>query len=100
IWETRSDPRHYVYSKIMCWTALDRAIRLFGPHPRWAEERDGILRAVMKQGLHPKTGALGMAMGPDGPVGYDAALLLLPVLGAPLPEKTIRATVREIQKNL
>ena len=30
IWEIRGDPRHFVYSKLMCWVALDRAIALAG----------------------------------------------------------------------
>jgi GH15 family glucan-1,4-alpha-glucosidase len=28
IWEARSEPRHYVYSKVMCWVALDRAVKI------------------------------------------------------------------------
>ncbi len=31
IWEIRGEPRHFLYSKVMCWVALDRAIRLAGP---------------------------------------------------------------------
>jgi GH15 family glucan-1,4-alpha-glucosidase len=30
IWEMRGEPRHFLYSKLMCWVALDRAIQLAG----------------------------------------------------------------------
>jgi GH15 family glucan-1,4-alpha-glucosidase len=28
IWEVRSEPRHFTHSKMMCWVALDRAVRM------------------------------------------------------------------------
>ena len=48
IWEVRSEPRHFTHSKMMCWVALDRAIRLAsrghirGPVDRWSAQREAI----------------------------------------------------------
>jgi GH15 family glucan-1,4-alpha-glucosidase len=47
IWETRSPPRHFVHSKVMCWVALERGIalaekyRLAAPLERWQAARNG-----------------------------------------------------------
>lgn len=56
IWEIRGQPRHYVHSKVMCWTALDRVERLarrLGLRPSttaWAQARESLVRAVLKSG--------------------------------------------------
>ena len=56
IWEIRGEPRHYVHSKVMCWTALDRAERVarkLGAHPAtasWAQAREALVRAILKSG--------------------------------------------------
>lgn len=56
IWEIRGQPRHYVHSKVMCWTALDRVERLarkLGVRPStsaWAQAREALVRAVLKSG--------------------------------------------------
>ena len=46
MWEMRGEPRHHLSSKVLCWTALDRAVKLapalggFGKADEWAAERD------------------------------------------------------------
>ncbi|HSC56161.1 MAG TPA: glycoside hydrolase family 15 protein [Nitrospira sp.] len=56
IWEIRGEPRHYVHSKVMCWTALDRVERLarrLGVRPStaaWAQAREALTRAILKSG--------------------------------------------------
>ena len=56
IWEIRGHPRHYVHSKVMCWTALDRIERLArksGVRPStagWAQAREALVRAVLRSG--------------------------------------------------
>ena len=49
IWEVRSQPQHFTQSKLMCWVALDRALRLVDARQlpgnnaqRWLRERDAI----------------------------------------------------------
>ena len=56
IWEIRGEPRHYVHSKVMCWTALDRVERLarkLGVRPStaaWSQAREALVRAILKSG--------------------------------------------------
>jgi GH15 family glucan-1,4-alpha-glucosidase len=56
IWEMRSGRQHFVYSKLMCWVALDRALRLAdrrgfpADRQRWLEERDFIYEEIMSKG--------------------------------------------------
>lgn len=84
IWEIRGDARHFVHSKVMCWVALDRGVRLAvdldrkAPVDRWKKERDAVRRAVEQKGYEKGRGVFIQAF--DQPV-MDAALLLLPVVG-------------------
>ncbi|MFO0974170.1 MAG: trehalose-phosphatase [Phycisphaerae bacterium] len=54
IWEVRRPRQHHVHSKVMCWQAIDRAIRIahsFGrKRPDWSELRDTIARDVISRG--------------------------------------------------
>ncbi len=84
IWEMRCKPRHFVLSKAMCWTALDRGIKLAedlgrkAPVKRWRRIRDEIRRQIEKKGFHRRRGVFIQAF--NWPV-MDASLLLLPVIG-------------------
>nr|WP_176704605.1 glycoside hydrolase family 15 protein [Pseudomonas sp. K-62] len=97
IWEMRAEPRHHVHSKLMSWVALDRAIRLCGDNPAWAQERDAILRAILLHGVDPSGDHLVQAFGSDT---MDAALLLTPTLGAPLDRALISRTVEAVERQL
>ena len=56
VWEMRSGQQHFVYSKIMCWVAIDRGLRLADRRAfpanrgRWLEERDLIYEEIMSKG--------------------------------------------------
>lgn len=56
IWEVRGGRQHFVYSKLMCWVALDRGFRLAykrsfpGESQRWLTERDRIYEEIMEKG--------------------------------------------------
>lgn len=56
IWETRGGRRHFVYSKLMCWVALDRGLRLAdkrsfpADRSRWLKVRDQIYEEIMSRG--------------------------------------------------
>ena len=60
IWEVRGGRQHMVYSKLMCWVALDRGVRLAdkrsfpGHRSRWLEERDRIYEEIMTKGWSDK----------------------------------------------
>lgn len=83
IWEWREAPRHFVHSKALCWSALDRALCLAAatghdaPRARWTRERDAIREAIDARGVD-RRGVFVQAFDGDD---LDAAVLLLPVAG-------------------
>ena len=84
IWETRGGPRHFTYSKIMAWVALDRGIRAIeankveGPVARWREVRRRIHAEVCARGFDRELGSFVQSYGSKE---LDASLLLLPTTG-------------------
>ncbi|HEV7263576.1 MAG TPA: glycoside hydrolase family 15 protein [Falsiroseomonas sp.] len=84
IWEIRGSPRHYTFSKIMCWLALDRLLDLHerglvrAPAERFRRERDAIEEVIETRGFNPALP--GYASELDGDAA-DAALLLVACLG-------------------
>jgi len=83
-WEVRGDSEHFVRSKVMCWVALDRGIRLSeececsAPVERWREVRDEIRGAVEREGYDGERGTFVRSFGSKD---LDAGLLLLPKVG-------------------
>jgi trehalose-phosphatase len=65
LWEARLPPRHHVYSKVMCWLTVDRAIQLeehgMPIQERWRELRDTIAENVLTHGWHDDVGAYTVA---------------------------------------
>lgn len=102
IWEIRDTPRHFVHSKLNCWMALDRAVRLSeagglqGDAALWRSERDAVAAWLTSEGA------------PDGwfiqAAGYplaDAAALLVPALGfLPPSDPRVLATIDVVQRDL
>ena len=83
VWETRGGKRHFVYSKVMCWVALDRAIRLADkrsfPAERdvWLRNRDAIYEEIMERGWNSARKAFVQSYGNDS---LDAANLIMPLV--------------------
>ena len=83
IWEVRGGPRHFVYSKVMCWVAVDRAIRLATKRSlpadwqRWMHARDRIYETVMKRGWSENKAAFIQSY---DRAALDASLLLMPLV--------------------
>jgi GH15 family glucan-1,4-alpha-glucosidase len=84
IWEWPGEPKHFVHSKVLCWAALDRGLRLAeecmrkAPEERWRRARNEIRRAVESKGYDERRGVFVQAFGEPE---LDAALLLLPTAG-------------------
>ncbi|MDQ3659543.1 MAG: glycoside hydrolase family 15 protein [Actinomycetota bacterium] len=84
IWEVRSEPLHFVQSKVMCWVAVDRGISLAerallpGDLKAWKRARSEIRDAVETHGYDSERGVFVRAF---GSTDMDAALLLLPEYG-------------------
>ena len=102
IWEVRDDPRHFVHSKLNCWVALDRAVRIAaarggaGAVNRWEKERDALRDYLLQEAAAP--GWFAQAVG--YPVA-DASALLVPALGLlpadhPLVAKTVEVVRRDL----
>ena len=71
LWEVRGGQQHFVYSKVMCWVAVNRALRMAEkrgfPHPRsrWMEVQDTIYKEIMEKGWSEERQAFVQAYGSD-----------------------------------
>lgn len=83
IWEVRGGRRDFLYSKLMCWVALDRGMRLADKRSfpanraRWIETRDTIYRHIMTEGYNRQISAFVQHFGSDV---LDASNLLMPLV--------------------
>ena len=107
IWEIRGKPQHFVHSKVLCWTALDRGIGLAteclrkAPIPRWKRVRKQIREAILSQGIDKRRGAFVQTFGSHR---LDASLLILPMVdfvdyADPLMVATADAILGELEEN-
>jgi GH15 family glucan-1,4-alpha-glucosidase len=104
IWEVRSEPRHFVYSKLMCWVALDRAVRLAKQLPvgdrlaAWEATRDEIADAILTNGWSDTAGAFTQSFGSDD---LDASNLMIPIVGfLPADDPRVLATIDAVEQRL
>ena len=104
IWEVRGGSRHFVYSKVMCWVALDRAIKaalelhLEADLQRWCLVRDQIRADILSRGYNTGLGAFSQAY---DDTALDASNLLLPLVGfIPPDDPRMRSTVDRIIEHL
>lgn len=104
IWEVRGGRRHFVYSKVMAWVAVDRALKLSkacglpSDGGRWSALRDAIRRRVEIEGVDTTTGAFVQSFGSKV---MDASNLLLPLIHfLPPDDPRVKATVREVERRL
>ena len=83
IWEVRGGRAHFVYSKLMCWVAIDRAIRLAAKRSfpsdteRWVRVRDEIYEDIIENGWSDDVEAFTQAYGRDA---LDASNLIMPMV--------------------
>jgi GH15 family glucan-1,4-alpha-glucosidase len=83
IWETRGGPRRFLYSQLMCWVAMERAIRMANRRglpadlERWRRARDAIYRRIMDRDWSP---ALHAFVQYEGATVLDASVLLMPLV--------------------
>ena len=103
IWETRGGPQDFVYSKLMCWVAIDRAIRLadkrsFPAHwAKWFAARDEIYLDILKNGWSEKRQAFVQHYGSES---LDASNLMMPLVFFMAPNdprmlKTVDAIIKD-----
>ena len=104
LWEVRGPRRQFTHSKVMCWVAFDRAVKLVeqfgmkGPVGRWRELRSRIHADVCANGFDAARGAFVQSYGSKA---LDASLLLIPITGfLPADDPRVIGTVRAIEKDL
>jgi GH15 family glucan-1,4-alpha-glucosidase len=83
IWEVRGGPRDFVYSKMMCWVAVDRALRLAAKRSfpadwnGWTAARDQIYETIMQRGWNHERASFVQQFDGDA---LDASTLLMPLV--------------------
>jgi GH15 family glucan-1,4-alpha-glucosidase len=104
IWETRGGRQHFVFSKVMCWVALDRAIKaakalgLPAELDLWRKVRAQIRTDVLARGFDTQRGVFVQAYGSQV---LDASTLMLPLVGfIRATDPRMRATIEAIQREL
>nr|WP_026400869.1 glycoside hydrolase family 15 protein [Actinomadura rifamycini] len=104
LWEVRGDPRHFVHSKVLAWTGVDRAVQAVerygqdGPADRWRALRDTIHRDVCENGYDARRNTFTQFYGSDA---LDAATLLIPQVGfLPWGDPRVVGTVEAIERDL
>ena len=104
LWEVRGGKQHFVYSKVMCWVALDRAIKIakdysfHGELEVWEKEKETIYREIMEKGWSEKRQSFLQSFDSND---LDASLLLMPVMGfIDGKDPKMVSTVQAIEKEL
>jgi GH15 family glucan-1,4-alpha-glucosidase len=104
IWEVRGEPRHFLYSKVMCWVALDRAIALADRLKAgdrvggWKAAKDEIWQTVVREGWNAEVGAFTQYF---GSTELDASNLMIAIVGfLPADDPRILSTVDAIAQRL
>ena len=83
LWEVRGGQQHFVYSKLMCWVAIDRGLRLAdkrsfpADRDRWLKVRDQIYEEIMTKGWNSQRQAFVQHYDSDV---LDAANLMMPLV--------------------
>ena len=104
IWEMRGEPLHHLCSKVLCWTALDRAVKLapqlgaYAKPDEWAAARDEVRAAILDRGWSQNRQAFAQSFDSDE---LDAAVLLMPIYGfLPATDPRMRSTIEAVARDL
>jgi carbohydrate kinase (thermoresistant glucokinase family) len=104
IWEVRGGRRHFTFSKVMAWVALDRTVRdaeqfeLKAPLDRWRALRDHMHATICERGFDNSRNTFTQSFGSSE---LDASLLLMSTMGfLPPDDPRMRGTVAAIEKEL
>jgi GH15 family glucan-1,4-alpha-glucosidase len=104
IWEIRGEPRDFLYSKLMCWVALERAVALadlLDASDRvgeWKQIQDEIHEAILTKGWSERAQAFTQSFGCDD---LDASNLMMPLVGfLPADDPRVLATIDATEARL
>ncbi|MGZ7048868.1 MAG: glycoside hydrolase family 15 protein [Methanobacterium sp.] len=104
IWEIRDEERHYVHSKLMCWVAVDRGLKIanrkepetsFG---KWEKTREKIKTKILERGFNTELNSFVQYFDSSA---IDATSVLIPQMGfLPYDDPRIQSTINTVMKNL
>ena len=104
IWEVRGPERHFVYSKVMCWLALDRAALLAETHgydgrvEQWRAEADKVREEILTKGWSAEKQSFVQHYDSDA---LDASALIMPFIGfLPPDDPRVKSTIKAVQAEL
>ncbi len=104
LWEFRGFNDHFTFSKLMCWVAMDRGVKIAKKRReaalvrKWAVVRDEIKNDIMKNAWNPETQSFVQRYGSDI---IDASNLLMPYFGfIPATHPKMRKTIEATKKHL
>ena len=104
IWEVRGEPRDFLYSKLMCWSALDRAVALANHLDAsdrveaWKQTQAEIRGAILTRGWSDRANAFTQSFGSDD---LDASSLMVPLVAfLPADDPRVLATINATEEHL
>lgn len=104
IWEVRSGPAHFVYSKVMCWVAVDRGIKIAeakrfkAPLDRWRNTKREIEKAVLDKGFNKKLNSFVQSFDSEA---LDSSCLMIPIMGfLPFDDSRVQGTINAVLQHL
>ncbi len=104
IWEMRAEPRHFIYSKVMAWTAVDRGLRMARAlkrpveFDRWRKAREAIKEDVLARGWDARRRSFVQSYGANN---LDASVLFMPMVGfLPADDPRMLSTIEAVQREL
>ena len=104
LWEVRGGSQHFVYSKVMAWVALDRAVKSIerfgfeGPLDRWRAVRDEVRERILTFGFDAKRNTFTQYF---GSAELDASCLRIPLVGfLPPSDPRVVGTIAAIEREL
>jgi alpha,alpha-trehalase len=104
IWEIRGELREFLYSRLMCWAALDRGVILArkfdlpAPINSWQDARDEIRSAILSKGYNSTEKAFTQSFGSKA---LDASALIIPRIGfLPGTDRRVISTIKSIEEKL
>lgn len=104
MWEIRDEEQKYTTSRLMCWVAIERAIRIArqrglpGDLVAWSKARDAIYDRIMTRSWNPDLEAFTRIEGGDD---LDAGVLLMPMVKFLSPaDPRFLSTLRAVEKHL
>ena len=105
MWEVRSEPEQFVHSKVMCWVALDRGIKMAtdrgfdAPLDHWREVRSEIREVVLERGFNESINSFVRSFEADELL--DASALRIPLVGfLPFDDPRVQGTIDAVRERL